>query len=170
MPRKSAAARMAPQIGERPRLQPPTTGLSTRERQLFRDVVGAVKPEHFCAEDTPLLTIYVRGLSQCETAAREIASGSTDKFWLELQASGLKAIDLMTRKLRLGALSRAPHNQRGRHGTTELGLPLPSQNNARLRAVPNGDDCRDHNGERDFARLRERVNGAYGRFSSPEPE
>ena len=108
MPRKSAAARKTPQVGERPRLQPPTTGLSTRERQLFRDAVGAVKPEHFCTEDTPLLTIYVRGLSQCEAAAREIASGSTDKFWLELQASGLKAIDLMTPRARSESQESVP--------------------------------------------------------------
>jgi hypothetical protein len=89
-------------------------------------------------------------LVQCELAAHEIARGSTDKFWLELQASGLKLIDTMTRKLRLGALSRAPHNQRGPRGTAEAGLPLPWEGNPRLRATPNDDDCRDHNGERDL--------------------
>jgi len=122
-----------------------------RERQLFGDVVGSVKPEHFCAEDTPLLTIYVRGLSQGATAAREITGGSTDKFWLELQASGLKTVDLMTRKLRLGALSRAPHNQRGPTGTTRSGLPVTWHGNQHLKAVRHG--AVNERGERNFADL-----------------
>ena len=90
---------MTPQIGERPRLQPPSS-LSTRERQLFCDVVAGLSPEHLKAEDLPLLTLYVRGLAQCEHAAREIASGSTDKFWLELQGAGLKTVNAMAVRLR----------------------------------------------------------------------
>jgi hypothetical protein len=90
MARKSVAARMTPQLGERPRLQPPTAGLSVCERQIFRDVVGSVKPEHFAAEDAPLVALYARGLAQCELAAREIGSGSIDRFWIELQTAHSK--------------------------------------------------------------------------------
>jgi hypothetical protein len=59
-------------------------------RQIFRDVVGSVKPEHFAAEDAPLVALYARGLAQCELAAREIGSGSTDRFWIELQTAHSK--------------------------------------------------------------------------------
>jgi hypothetical protein len=157
MTRKSAAARMTPTI-ERPRLEPPNTGgLSSRERQIFRDIVRSVKAEHFAAEDVPLIALLARGLHQCEIAAQQFASGSTNRFLLELQASGLKLVDTMTRKLRLGALSRAPHNQRGpKNGTTEVALPLPWQNNPRLYAV---DDLRGADGERSFSFLRERAFG-----------
>jgi hypothetical protein len=154
MPRKSAAALMTSQIGERPRLQPPSIGVSTRERQIFRDIVGSVKPEHFAAEDSPLIALLARGLSQCETAGREIASGSTDRFWLDLQNSGLKVVDVLTRKLRLGALSRAPHNQRTPGGTALSAtstLPLPRASNPSLRMVPDTDGS----SERSFAALRE---------------
>jgi hypothetical protein len=63
MPRKSAASLLTPHIGERPRLQPPTTGLSTRERQPFRDVVAGLSPE------LPLLMLYVRRSENCHKAA-----------------------------------------------------------------------------------------------------
>jgi hypothetical protein len=152
MPRKSIAAKMTPQL-ERPRLQPPTTGLSSRERAIFKDVVNSVRPEHFAAEDAPLIALLARGLSQYETAAREIETGSTDKFWIELQMSALKTVDVMTRKLRLGALSRAPHNQRKNGGTAQSGLPLPWEgyNNPSLHAVPDTGD------ERRFSDLRQRM-------------
>jgi hypothetical protein len=151
MPRKSAAARMTPQIGERPRLQPPSS-LSTRERHLFRDVVASLSPEHRKAEDLPLLTLYVRGLCQCEKAARKIASGSTDKFWLELQAAGLKAVNTMAVRLRIGAKARAPSNQR-KPGSAQSALPPPwGDRGPHLYAVGD-DDLRSPTGERDIARL-----------------
>jgi hypothetical protein len=42
----------------------------------------------------------------------------------------------MAVRLRLGPLSRSPHNQRGPKGTAETGLPLPWQNYSHLHAVP----------------------------------
>jgi hypothetical protein len=49
----------------------------------------------------------VRRLAQCERAAREIASGSTDKLWLELQAVVLKTVNAMAVRLRIGAKAQA---------------------------------------------------------------
>lgn len=174
MPRKSAASLLTPHIGERPRLQPPTTGLSTRERQLFRDVVAGLSPEHLKAEDLPLLMPYVRRLCQCEHAAREISSGSIDRFWLELQSAGLKTVNAIAIRLRISVKARALSNQR-KPGSARSSLSPPwGDREPHLYAVGD-DDLRSPTGERDFARLRERVNGAHGKsavsadFSSPEP-
>jgi hypothetical protein len=74
-------------------------------------------------------------------------------------------VNTMAVRLRLGPLSRSPHNQRGPKGTAETGLPLPWQNYSHLHAVP--DDCRDQSGERSFAALRERAFSSSQR--SPPP-
>src|SRR5262245_7778869 len=119
--RKSAAAKLTPLLTERSRLQPPS-GLSTPERQLFREVVGSVKPEHFAAEDVALIALYARGLAQTEMAAREIASGSTDRFWIELQTSAFKTVNTMAIRLCIGAKARAPSNQRKPGGYGAVGI------------------------------------------------
>jgi len=159
MPRKSAAARTTPLLTERSRLQPPS-GLSTRERQLFREVVGSVKPEHFAAEDSPMIALYARALAQTEMAAREITSGSNDRFWIELQTSALKTVNTMAVRLRLGPLSRSPHNQCKPQGTAQSGLPLPWEGNRMLRGVARDDS--DGKGERRFSDLLAQTRGRRG--------
>ena len=107
-----------------------------------------------------MIALYARALAQTEMAAREITSGSNDRFWIELQTSALKTVNTMAVRLRLGPLSRSPHNQRKPQGTAQSGLPLPWEGNRMLRGVARDDS--DGKGERRFSDLLAQTRGRRG--------
>src|SRR5262249_20657254 len=102
-------------------------------------------------------------------------SGSTDKFFLELQSSALKTVDTMTRRLRLGPLSRSPHAQRRPGGAAMSGLPQTWQGNPHLKAVVRHGKANPNNERRFEDLLRRERRATHGKpiaaFSSlPECE
>jgi hypothetical protein len=126
MPRKSAAALSLVEPRGR-RLQPPR-GLSPAERAAFVATVRSVKPGHFAAEDTPLLTAYAsatvqeRAISgELETAATETAK---DKLRLAHGRVSGSLVRLAT-TLRLGAMARNPARHRRSAATVEPDGVLP---------------------------------------------
>jgi hypothetical protein len=84
-------------------------------------------------------------LAQIEIAARELASGSSDRHWLDLQNAGLKLVTSMAIRLRIGPKAR----YRKPGGAVSI-VPPPWKSKRRLRKVSGGSD-------RNFADLLEQT-------------
>jgi hypothetical protein len=126
MPRKSAAA-TATLDPRGHRLDPPP-GLSTAEREAFIAVVKSVKPGHFAAEDTLLLTAYAAAAVQERTISHKLETAADEKAEVALWAAHGRVAGSLTRlarALRLGAMARDPTRSRRRPGTVEPSGPLP---------------------------------------------
>lgn len=126
MPRKSAVA-LATLDPRGHRLEPPP-GLSEAERAAFIAIVRSVRPQHFAAEDVPLLTAYAAATVQERDIAHELETAEDEKTKAALwTAHGRVAGSLtrLARALRLGAMARDPTRSRRRPGTVEPSGPLP---------------------------------------------
>jgi hypothetical protein len=109
MPRKSAvAANLAIIPGTPQRLHPPKE-LSADERKIFADLVAASKPDHFRASDLPLLNAYCRTIAMERGAAQAIRTGK-DKSAMGRWRESIKAMVMLSMRLRLSPQARAPNN------------------------------------------------------------
>ena len=123
MPRASAASLILLQ-GQR--LEPPPH-LSKAERAAFVEVVDSVKPEHFVAEDAPLLCAYCAASLQERAIAAALANASAEEADRLRAAHSRAAGDLvkLARALRLGPMARNAAYNRRRPGTTRPSGPRP---------------------------------------------
>jgi hypothetical protein len=120
MPRKSAAA-IAVLDPRGHRLEPPPD-LSAAERVVFIAAVRSVKPGHFAAEDTPILSAYCAAIVQERTIARELETEGDDKAKDKLRNAHGRVVGSLTRlatALRLGAMARSPSRNRRSAVTVE---------------------------------------------------
>jgi phage terminase small subunit len=116
MPRRSQASLTLVHLTAGPlRLKPPC-GLGGVEAQIFRETVASVPPEHFQAEDLPLLEAYSRAAALERRAAEELQScavvGGQPSPWLAVHASAVRSLAALATKLRLGPRARNPSNRR----------------------------------------------------------
>ena len=105
-------------IHANPRPAPPP-GLTPRERRQWREIVGALRPDWFEAENLPLLAEYVRTAEQCTRLARELRKVDVcDPRFAGLSRQKMMEINTLLRlatKLRLTI-------QSSRHGTRRASL------------------------------------------------
>jgi hypothetical protein len=108
-----------------PRLEPPP-GLSQAEREVFKATVNSVKPEHFAAEDAPLLSAYCAAVLEERTIASALTEASEDDVDHLRIARSRAAGDLikLARALRLGPIARDATHRR-RPGTVRSGGERP---------------------------------------------
>jgi hypothetical protein len=112
MPRTSAAASLT--VLPRLRLEPPPH-LSKAERDVFVATVNSVKPEHFAAEDAPLLSAYCAAVVQERAIVASLAKAAEDEVDRLRAAHDRIAGTLvkLARALRLGPMARdATHRRR----------------------------------------------------------
>jgi len=112
MPRRSAAdmAVIAAAPNARLPIAPPPN-LSEPEREIFRTVVGALRPDHFRPSDGPLLAAYCAAhLLEREAFAALTAEGSLrngkESPWLRVHTTQSKLLSMLSTKLRLAPSSR----------------------------------------------------------------
>jgi hypothetical protein len=123
MPRRSAASFAIPNVtGLEPRLSPPPD-LTPDERQVFCDLVGSAKAEHFRVGDLPLLSAYCRAIALERRSA--IAAG--DDKALARWNGATKAMVALSMRLRLSPQSRQPNNPSRPGGKPERPLSYYEQ-------------------------------------------
>ena len=126
--RVSAAAIGVAPVGihAKPRPAPPP-GLTPRERRQWREIVGALRPDWFEAENLPLLAEYVRTAEQCTRLARELRKVDVcDPRFAGLSRQRMAAVNLLMRlatKLRLTIQSSTTTRTNKHAGGS--GLPKP---------------------------------------------
>jgi hypothetical protein len=126
MPRKSAAALSL--VEPRGRRLPPPSGLSKAERAAFVAAVRSVRPGHFAAEETPLLTAYASAIVQERAIAGELEAAMSGKAKDGLRLAHGRVVGSLvklTRALRLGPMARNPSRNTRRPGTVEPSGELP---------------------------------------------
>lgn len=108
MPRRSAASLGFPTVtGSTERLGPPPE-LGDLERAIFLELVGSSRPEHFRSSDSPLVAAYCRAIALERSAAQALADG--DAKALPNWNGAVKAMGLLSMRLRLSPQARAPNN------------------------------------------------------------
>ena len=129
MPRKSSAA--AATLDPRgQRLEPPP-GLSTAQRAAFIATVKSVRPNHFAAEDMPILVAYAaaqveeRDIVRDLEAAKAAEDNQAKAVLRTAQGRNAGSLTRLARALRLGAMARDPTRSRRRPSTVEPSAPLP---------------------------------------------
>ena len=119
MPRKSAAALLAPSFdGSPPKLKPPTS-LSLPERELFNALIDAVDRKHFRSSDLPLLCRYVEAAVLAEQAAKELREHGAvidgrASPWLVVQEKSVRTLNSLSLRLKLSPQSRLSNRAMGR--------------------------------------------------------
>jgi hypothetical protein len=109
-----------------PRPAPPP-GLTPRERRQWREIVGALRPDWFEAENLPLLAEYIRTAELCTRFARELRKIDVlDRNFALLSRRKLMAVNILRRlatKLRLTV--QASTTTRTNKHAGGSGLPKP---------------------------------------------
>jgi hypothetical protein len=129
MPRKSSAAAVS--LDPRGRRLEPPPGLPAAQRAAFIATVKSVKPNHFAAEDMPILLAYAAAQEEERDIVRDLeaakaADDSAAKAVLRTaQGRNASSLTRLARALRLGALARDPSRNTRRPGTVEPAGPLP---------------------------------------------
>jgi hypothetical protein len=114
MPRRSSASlSVVPYVGPSSRLRPPAE-LTESERKVFIDIVLSCRATHFEPSDLPLLCAYCRAVVQEQKASEKLAQAlarddGLDR-WLRLQSAALKAMGMLSMRLRLSPQGRSPTN------------------------------------------------------------
>jgi phage terminase small subunit len=118
MPRQSAAAAAlifsGAVSGQPERIRPPAE-LEGPAREVFVGLVAAAKPGHFQAIDSPLLAAYCRAVvteREASAAISEAISAAPPPL-LKVHAQSLRALYLLSQRLRLSPQSRQPNVSRG---------------------------------------------------------
>jgi hypothetical protein len=161
MPRKSASELALGGLRAGPSALSPPPGLGARERKFFADIVASVPPGHLMQEDIGLVVMLARAQVQLEMAANAISEGSRDAFWIKLQDSATKTVNMAMLRLRLGARARDPTARRRAGSAIKPGEEWPPWGRSPyLHSVPDEHDSKT--GERNFAALRAQVMGERG--------
>jgi hypothetical protein len=114
--RKSAANLASPSIiAKSPRLTAPSS-LTTEERRLFSELIGACDSNHFRRSDLPLLVSYVQATLNAQTTAHDPKMASQWERSVRMQCT-------LATRLRLSPQSRIDPKTLGRQ----------DRNNPRLR-------------------------------------
>jgi hypothetical protein len=126
--RVSAAAIGVAPVGIHAKARPaPPPGLTPRERRQWREIVGALRPDWFEAENLPLLAEYVRTAELCTRLARELRKIDVlDRNFALLSRRKLMAVNMLLRlatKLRL-TIQSSTTTRTNKHGNGS-GLPKP---------------------------------------------
>jgi phage terminase small subunit len=110
MPRKSAAdLALVRSPAQFSRLSPPPN-LSESARELFLSIVLAEKTEHFRESDLPLLSQYCEASAMAETAMVEMQKANCAPSWLHRWEKAIKAMAVLSTRLRLCPQARQPNN------------------------------------------------------------
>ena len=121
--------RRRPLFGRAPGPAPsPPSGLSKAERAAFVAAVRSVRPGHFAAEETPLLTAYASAIVQERAIAGELEAAMSGKAKDGLRLAHGRVVGSLvklTRALRLGPMARNPSRNTRRPGTVEPSGELP---------------------------------------------
>ena len=116
MPRQSQSSLSIAHIGSGARRLEPPAELGEIEAAIFRKVVAGVPHDHFSAEDSDLLSAYCRALALERRASEELAAagivGNQASPWLAVYATAVRALSILTVRLRLGPKARHPNNTR----------------------------------------------------------
>jgi hypothetical protein len=118
MPRQSAAAAdlvfSGAVSGQPERIRPPAE-LEGPARELCLGLLAAAKPGHFQEIDTPLLAAYCRAAVMEREASVAIgrAPAAAPPPLLKVHAQSLRALYLLSQRLRLSPQSRQPNVSRG---------------------------------------------------------
>src|SRR5262245_26011450 len=119
MPRQPAAAFGFRSVtGLPPRLSPPPD-LGAEEREVFRDLVAASKPDAFRPSDLPLLSAYARAV----VLERHSAVAGDDKAMARWERA-VKAMVALSMRLRLSPQSRQANNPTRPGSKVERGLSV----------------------------------------------
>jgi hypothetical protein len=114
MPRQSSASlSVVSYAGPSSRLRPPDE-LGELERKVFIDIVLNCTATHFIPSDLPLLCAYCRAVVKEREAGERLtqamaSDGETDR-WLRIQMAQLKAMGMLSMRLRLSPQGRSPTN------------------------------------------------------------
>jgi phage terminase small subunit len=118
VPRQSAAATalvFAGNVSGQPeRIRPPVE-LAAPAREVFVGLVAATKPGHFQEIDIPLLAAYCRAVVMEREASAAIskAPAAAPPPLLKVHAQAVRALYLLSQRLRLSPQSRQPNVSRG---------------------------------------------------------
>jgi phage terminase small subunit len=118
MPRQSAEAAalvFSGNVSGAPeRIRPPAE-LEGPSREVFVDLVAAAKPGHFQEIDIPLLAAYCRAavMERESAAAISEAPAAAPPPLLKVHAQSVRALYLLSQRLRLSPQSRQPNLSRG---------------------------------------------------------
>jgi len=114
MPRRSAASFDTPSApAPSSRLAPPA-GMARDEAALFAELVTTSRPGHFQQCDTPLLAAFVRASLIERASAAEVRRllAEAPRSLLDAHMSAVKALHLLSMRLRLSPQARQPHLSR----------------------------------------------------------
>jgi phage terminase small subunit len=118
MPRQSAAASAlvfsGAVSGQPERIRPPVE-LEAPAREVFADIAAAAKPGHFQAIDAPLLAAYCRAVVMEREASAAIskALAAAPPPLLKVHEQSVRALHMLSQRLRLSPQARAPNVSRG---------------------------------------------------------
>jgi hypothetical protein len=158
----SQASRLTPTplIDVRQERPVPPQRLTDEGKALWRELVEGKRAGWFNGSETTLesfvvVTLVCRKL-EAALLGGEAEIGARFEKVSRLHRQAVQQAAMLARGLRL-----LPSTNHPKRTPPDSPQPLPHQR-GHLHTVPNDDDCRDHNGERSFAALRERA------FSSSE--
>jgi phage terminase small subunit len=142
MPRRSAASFSVLSPTGTPSRLPVPAELTGTARTIFLDTVSSLKPGHFQASDTPLLSEYCRSAALAAQAHAELAAagavvaspqGSKPSPWLTVLEKSQRAMGQLSLRLRIGPQGRSP--------TLPSRPPRELSYHERQALMENGDDA-----------------------------
>ena len=125
MPRRSAAELSVVRVnGGGTRLRPPPE-LDDEEREVWLQLVGACKTDHFLSSDVPLLARYCEAVVLARRAAGALRSegavvAGRPNPWIHIQEKQIRALTALSMRLRVSPQARLRRETTGPRG------PAPS--------------------------------------------
>ena len=121
MPRKSAASLSVVNVAGTPSRLAPPDDLDIDVREIWIQLVGANRPQHFKPSDGPLLRQYCEQIVLAERAAHEMQAAGGPVLpdgrmspWFGVQQRAVRTMGVLANRLRLAPSARGGAKEAGR--------------------------------------------------------